>query len=654
MSGRTEDEQRAPNGDNIYNTWDSSRHDSSRHQVGDNHYNIHHYHGQSGKLGSPRHPQDRLEEYVSKGAAHDSAERGTDAPKCFPETREVVQGELLGHIEHGKARVVWLTGPAGAGKTAIMGSIADECHARRWLAGSFFISVAAMKVDRCSKRYIIPTLAYHLLQLNIPGLRAAILASIDAHPSVFDKRLDQQVEILILAPIRGVLKTANVSGWPKAILVDGVDECDADEGRTFETEQDRQRSKEDNHREVLSALVQANSDPSFPFHIIIASRPEQVIKGYFSSLPQGAIKKMFLDSKYSPEADMELYARAMLNQIGMTYGLPEGWYVHAGEVLGIEDVPRYWAQEASGQFVYVATVMRYVQIGPGTPYECLERVLNWRRGDPSKPFSALDALYDGILKTSPDPILAVKWIRAVLWYTSHEVNAWYITTLQESSPGEVGYLLGPLSSLIRIVKEDGQPDFHFYHKSLSDFLKDSQRSGDLYLTGDEVYSFEASRYSAVLKIDWEADKGPLVPLPANRTFDAFMAEFCLYLTLPYWFPPAHNFHHDASDVDWWLAHHHLARDAPLGAIEAFCLVHNNCRWYACRPSCKLWRKCILRFAKANSWRVPTVLETLQDRFKHVPSYSGDPREVYMNELLGPLDWVSQNREDRLWRLERGI
>lgn len=124
-----------------------------------------------------------LEEYVSKGATHDSAERGTDAPKCHPETREAVQGEMLTHIEHGKTKVVWLSGPAGAGKTAIMGSIADRCYARGWLACSFFFSASSMRIERCSKRYFIPTLAYHLLQLNIPGLRAAIIASIEAHPS---------------------------------------------------------------------------------------------------------------------------------------------------------------------------------------------------------------------------------------------------------------------------------------------------------------------------------------------------------------------------------------------------------------------------------------------------------------------------------------
>ncbi|TEB40235.1 hypothetical protein FA13DRAFT_1724456 [Coprinellus micaceus] len=632
MSRRPEGDQRVPSGDNIYHKWDNSWNDSSRHHIGDVHTSntTNHFHGSTSIPGTFKGPQDRLEEFVSKGAAHDSAERGTDAPKCYPETRDAVQGELLGYIEHGKARVVWLTGPAGAGKTAIMGSIADTCHARRWLAGSFFVSESAKNVDHSSKRYLIPTLAYHLFQLDIPGLPAAILSAIASNPSVFDKRLDQQVEILILAPIRKVRENADASSWPKAILVDGVDECDADEGRKFETEQDRQRSKEYNHQEVLSALLQAHSDPSFPFHIIIASRPERAIEHYFSSLPLGAVRKLFLGSRYSPEADMELYARAMLNQIGMECGLPENWYSRAGQALGIEDVPRYWAQEASGQFVYVAAVIRYVQSGTGTPYERLERVLNWRLGDSSKPFSALDALYRGILKTSPDPELAVKWIRAVLKYGSYGDRAWYITTLQESSPGEVGYLLGPLSSSVRISKEDRQPDFHFYHKSLSDFLKDSQRSGDMYLTGDKVNSFQASRYSAVLK-----NKGPLVPLPGGRTWDEFMAEFCYFLTLPHLFPPACNHHHDASNIDWWLAHHHLEEDAPSGVIQAFALVHDKCHWYACCPSCKLWRSRIVRFAKANGWRVPTVLEKLRDRFKHIPWYRNDPREVWVGKLLGP-------------------
>ena len=71
-----------------------------------------------------------------------------------------------------------------------------------------------------------------------------------------------------------------------------------------------------------------------------------------------------------------------------------------------------------------------------------DQALCWQRRDSSEPFAALDALYSGIMKTSPNPMLAVKWIRTVLTYAGYE--AWYIAAILESSPGETGYLLGPL------------------------------------------------------------------------------------------------------------------------------------------------------------------------------------------------------------------
>ena len=68
----------------------------------------------------------------------------------------------------------------------------------------------------------------------------------------------------------------------------------------------------------------------------------------------------------------------------------------------------------------------------------------------------------------------------------------------------------------------------------------------------------------------------------------------------------------------------------------------------------LWRNCILQFAEAKSWRVPTPLEALRDRFKCIPWDSKDPLEVCINELLGPPDEVSQNRASRLKRLAEGV
>jgi hypothetical protein len=402
--------------------------------------------------------------------------------------------------------VLWLSGPGGAGKTAIMGSIAEECYARRWLAGSFFISAATMKVDCCSKRYLIPTLAFHLLELNIPHLPAAILAAVAANPSVFDKRLDHQIEVLILDPIREVRKTVDALKWPKVVLVDGVNECAADENREYRTKHERQESKEANYREVLSSLVKLTNDPSFPFHIIIASRPERAIQGYFSSLPSDASTQVFLDDKYSPQDDVALYAQAMLTKIGWDYGLRGEWYNRIGPG---QDVPRYLAQQSSGQFIYIATIIRYIQDQSGAPHKQLEHVLNCRPRNRSNPFVALDSLYLGILKTSPDPELSAKWLHCIDGNTSLVNFApasrallqkpWYKRCILESCPGETEYLLGPLVSLVRIADEKGEPNFHFYHKSLSDFLKDPERCGAYHLTECDVNEFLNHRYIEVLK-----------------------------------------------------------------------------------------------------------------------------------------------------------
>ncbi|TEB40230.1 hypothetical protein FA13DRAFT_1680241 [Coprinellus micaceus] len=521
-------------GSNISTTYDISRHDSSSRHYGDNHQYNNRYYGGTNIAPMPppnRHPQDRLEEYVSKGAAHNSLERGIDAPKCHPETREAVQENILSHIARGEEKVLWLSGPAGSGKSAIMGSIADECHARGSLAGSFFISKSAMKVDRCSKLCIIPTLAFHLLEL-IPDLRELILASIEKNPSVFDKQLEHQVEILILGPIRQLCMTADASEWPKAVLVDGVDECAADDGREYMAKYERQESKESNHREVLAALVKLANDTAFPFRIVIASRPEQAIQGYFSSLPSDAVARVFLDEKYSPEEDIALYAEAMLTKIGRDCGLQGPWYSQVGKALGIEDVPRHLAQQSSGQFIYVATAIRYMQAKSKAPHKLLEQVLNWRSNSNSNPFASLDALYAGILESSHDSELAVKWLRSISSLSitvncmGDQYKPWVIKSVLESSPGETEYLLSPLVSLVRIVDEKGAPNFHVYHKSLFDFLEDPQRCGTYHITEDDLHGFLAHRYIEILK---KADKGLQGQIPPKLILDEVLRSICLDL-----------------------------------------------------------------------------------------------------------------------------
>ena len=175
-----------------------------------------------------------LYNHISAGALPNSAER-CDAPKCHPDTRVAIQDEILSWIRQRDdavahpERIKWVTGPAGTGKTAIMGSIADTCKDGGDLAAGFFFSSFSGSADRRSKRCFVATLAYQLQQHPaLAPVRELILAAVAADPAVFKKGLEDQFEHLILGPLRHA-KGCDAASYPKAIIIDGLDECEAEQ-----------------------------------------------------------------------------------------------------------------------------------------------------------------------------------------------------------------------------------------------------------------------------------------------------------------------------------------------------------------------------------------------------------------------------------------
>jgi hypothetical protein len=424
---------------------------------------------------------------VAHGAVHDSAERGLDAPKCHPETRTAVRADIMSWVKHGECdetpkRFLWLSGPAGSGKTAIAGTIADECYKQDLLAASFFFSAFAGSGNRRSKTSFIATLVYGLIQHeSIVGLKEEVLAVVERDPMVFEKHMHQQLEELVLKPLRKAAGRSNPCHWPAAIIIDGLDECEGDADSS---------SGSDAQKEILSALSRACADPSFPFRIIIASRPEPVIRHFFSTSACPALH-IFIDDKYDPDSDIRLFLEAMLSGICRRYNLPSSW-----ASKGVVDI---LVKEASGQFIYAATAIRSLD-NPrlGSPQQQLTRLLESRSLDDSKPFAPLDLLYDRILRTSPDPLLAAKWMRFVD-SQREEWSSTHFRYILESYPGELEHVLGALTSLVGLVDEDGDSTFHFYHKSLLDFLGNPQRSSDLYLSEESLDHFTRNRYYQTLQ-----------------------------------------------------------------------------------------------------------------------------------------------------------
>ncbi|KAJ2935802.1 hypothetical protein H1R20_g1292, partial [Candolleomyces eurysporus] len=451
-----------------------------------------------------------LREHIAAGALHNSAER-SDAPKCHPETRVAVQDEVVRWIIHGESdgvpkKIMWMTGPAGTGKTAILGSVSDTCEGKGILAAAYFFSSFSGSVDRRSKRFLVPTLAYQLVQHEaLSQVADKILSAVEHNPAIFEQNLEVQLDQLILGPLRACPNHTELphAQWPKVIIVDGLDECEADQYHDKSRTNALPRSKEDDQTEILSTLKKAASDPHFPFRIVIASRPEPVIKHFFD-VATFMTRELFLGGKYGPDADMARFLESKFANIRRQCELPSSW--------PSENIRQTLIDNASGQFIYVATIGRFLEQSDGDPNHLLEQVLRLKTS--ANPFAALDALYTHILNSSPDPYLTVLWLNLIFRErclnappprtismgsatssNSTSTTSFVVRLFLESHPGQASRVFKNVHSLVSIPPiEDHFSPYRLYHKSLVDYLEERARSETLYVGSDAVLEFMVDRY----------------------------------------------------------------------------------------------------------------------------------------------------------------
>jgi len=417
---------------------------------------------------------DILHRETATAAFHNSKER-FDPPKCHPNTRLAVLTEIMKWIkwEEGlDAFIMWVYGPAGAGKSAIAQTIADMCEEEMILLASFFFSRNDPDVNR-----LIATIAYQIT-LNLPQVRGAILGAIERDPLIFFKSLAVQFKSLIVSPLQP-LAEAGFFDEPtsrRLVIIDGLDEC----------------SDPKVQKNILEVLGNAHRQHRLPLIFLFASRPEQHISLAFSTriLPSSTAC-IALDESYLPYDDVRLFLTDKFQEIKSTHRLrnyiPPQW--------PLPNVLDHLVKKSSGQFIYASTVIDYVSSIRHKPTDRLDIVLAVRPPQKDLPFAELDALYTHIF-TGVEEIEPVLEILSLLLLSL--TSSPLLSTIEEFlflQPGDVELYLGDLSSLVKI----GPETIKILHASLTDFLLDLTRSKEFWINPRSRHTTFARRCLQLLQ-----------------------------------------------------------------------------------------------------------------------------------------------------------
>ncbi|KAJ2937079.1 hypothetical protein H1R20_g4, partial [Candolleomyces eurysporus] len=290
----------------------------------------------------------------------------------------------------------------------------------------------------------------------------------------------------------------DLTTFPYAILIDGLDECQG----------------EARQAELLAAIRLCLLATNLPFRIFLASRPEMAIRTALE--PGGHLHRVAnhlrLSDKYYAEKDMCRYLRRRFRALSPRVGNPQ-WFTE-------KDI-NVLAEAASGQFVYVATAYNYISQPRGSPADRLKIVLTWtpHEGQVARPFEALDRLYANILLAAKEAYEAVDTHRGrdfLMLFRTYQLNStqelpWcatrqYDLALLSSLLGvEHNALKILISDLHSLVTLEGA-SLRRYHKSFYDFLDHESRSKNLFISCHRVLGYiERRRLSYIIKYPWELE-----------------------------------------------------------------------------------------------------------------------------------------------------
>ena len=393
---------------------------------------------------------DILHRAVAVEAIHDSAE-SFPQPRCHPDTRTKMLEDLYKWAvdPHPQSTVLWLYGPAGAGKSAIMQTLARRLQDAGRLAGSFFFKRG--HATRGNAKTLFATIAYQLA-LSVPSLRMLISQIVEHDPSSLVRSMQTQMEKLILEPCR-----LHGNRDSLAILIDGLDECEG----------------YDVQREILSAIRNVCSTYFLSLRFIVASRPEPHIGEVFDSPFYYGRHRSF-----NVEQSFEDVCRYLHDEFTRIHGEHRSM-THISLPWPSPDILKDLVKKSSGHFIYAATIIKFIDDKNYRPPQRLKVLQDGNSVASSSAFDALDQLYLSILGSAPRQGELVPILCAIVNFdlTPHDIDQ-----LFELEDGEARLLLRGLHSVLEVPSEDEHVKWiSSHHASFLDFLNNPSRSHHFYV-----------------------------------------------------------------------------------------------------------------------------------------------------------------------------
>ena len=388
---------------------------------------------------------------------------------CLPGTWVQLVDDILGHIhdlQPDSPHILWLSGPAGTGKSSVANSIALHMDSLGRLAASFrFNHNEAAQTPDIS----IGCLCHQISHFD-PMLKSAVLAALQRHgPNI---SCHAQTKKLLVDLISDKVEIVGSI----VIVIDALDESSSDDvpvnGIT--------------HEDLMHIVTEDLAHLPCFVKIIITSWEEGSLVTLMSQC--GLCKHLQIIDALNVEEDIMQYIHDRLNKIHHSQGRPHDWLTEKQ----IQELACY----CDSLFICATVALQFIEGQPGTnPNVQLKTLLDSSCRLGSQAEAKLDALYKTVLEQS------LKGLQADRSDSEHcdEISNWQrvlgaIVSLRTPlTIAAMDVLLGLptnslettwdiISSLLPVLKMDGEMknEAQLLHKSVFDFLM-TQATRDIYI-----------------------------------------------------------------------------------------------------------------------------------------------------------------------------